>query len=73
MQAPRYSRVLVELADRELRVEILGLMLEIAASDGEIGTSETNVMRQVTTALGLTQADYNELQKKHRDRLAVLK
>lgn len=73
VQAPRYSRVLVELADRELRVEILGLMLEIAASDGEIGTSETNVMRQVTTALGLTQADYNELQKKHRDRLAVLK
>lgn len=73
VQAPRYSRVLVELADRELRVEILGLMLEIAASDGEIGNSETNVMRQVTTALGLTQADYNELQKKHRDRLAVLK
>jgi len=73
VQAPRYSRVLVELADRELRLEVLGLMLEIAAADGAIGHSEVNVLRQVTTALGLSQADYNELQKKHRDRLSVLK
>jgi uncharacterized tellurite resistance protein B-like protein len=73
VQAPRYCRALVELADRELRVQVLGLMLEIAAADGAIGHSEVNVLRQLTTALGLSQSEYNELQKKHRDRLSVLK
>jgi len=73
VQAPRYSRVLLELGDRELRVEVLGLMLEIAAADGKIESKEINVLRQVTTALGLTQGDYNQLQTKHKDLLAVLK
>jgi uncharacterized tellurite resistance protein B-like protein len=70
VQAPRYSRVLVELADRELRLEVLELMLEIAAADGTIGLAEVNVLRQLTKALGLSQADYNELQSRHQERLA---
>jgi uncharacterized tellurite resistance protein B-like protein len=73
VQAPRYSRVLVELADRELRLEVLGLMLEIAAADGAIAHAEVNVLRQVTKALGLSQDDYNELQSQHQARLTVLK
>jgi uncharacterized tellurite resistance protein B-like protein len=73
VHTPRYSRVLLELGDRELRLEVLEVMLEIAAADGTIGNVETNVLRQVTTALGLTQGDYNALQEKHRARLAVLK
>lgn len=73
VQTPRYSRLLLELGDRELRLEVLEVMLEIAAADGTIGNVETNVLRQVTTALGLTQDDYNALQEKHRARLAVLK
>lgn len=73
VQAPRYSRVLVELADRELRVEVLEVMVELAAADGMISNAETNLLRTVTTALGLTQGDYNAAQEKHRERLAVLK
>jgi uncharacterized tellurite resistance protein B-like protein len=72
VQAPRYSRSLLELGDRELRLEILEVMLEIAAADGTIAHVETNSLRQVTTALGLTQDDYNALQEKHRERLSVL-
>ena len=73
VQAPRYSRLLVELGDRELRVEVLEVMVELAAADGEISVQEVNLLRQITTALGLTQADYNAAQEKHRDRLSVLR
>jgi uncharacterized tellurite resistance protein B-like protein len=72
VQAPRYARVLVELGDRELRLQVLELMVEIAASDSVISSAETNVLRQLTTALGLTQHDYNAAQAKHKDRLGVL-
>lgn len=72
VQAPRYARVLRELADRDLRVQILGIMVEIAAADSVITSAETNTLRQLTTALGLEQHDYNRAQAAHRDRLGVL-
>jgi uncharacterized tellurite resistance protein B-like protein len=73
VQAPRFSRVLTELADRELRLEVLELLVALAAADGSITHAETNVLRQVTTALGLTQVDYNAAQAKYKDRLLVLR
>lgn len=73
VQLPRYARALLELGDHELRVEVLSVMLEVAAADGEIAHVETNVLRMAATALGLTQLDYNVLQEKHRAKLAVLK
>jgi uncharacterized tellurite resistance protein B-like protein len=73
VQTPRYSRVLVELADRELRLEVLELMLEIAAADDTIGLAEINVLRQLTKSLGLSQAEYNDLQTKHQASLTLLK
>ena len=73
VEAPRYSRALLELADRELRVEVLEALVELAAADGDITTAETNLLRQVTTALGLSQDDYNAAQSKHRERIAALK
>ena len=73
VQTPRYARTLIELGDRELRVEVLGLMLEVAAADGEIAHTEVNLLRQLTKSLGLTQDDYNELQAKHQERLKVLR
>jgi uncharacterized tellurite resistance protein B-like protein len=73
VQAPRYCRALLDLADHELRIQVLEVMLEIAGADGKITHVETNVLRQVTTALGLTQDDYNVLQEKHRAKLAVLR
>lgn len=72
VQAPRYSRELVELGDRELRVEVLQVLVDVAAADGEISLAETNLLRQTTTALGLTQDDYNAAQTRHRDKLSSL-
>lgn len=72
VQAPRYCRELRELCDRELRFEVLEVLLEVAAADGVITPAETNLLRQTTTALGLTQADYNVLQTQHRKKLSVL-
>jgi uncharacterized tellurite resistance protein B-like protein len=72
VQAPRYARILRELADLELRLQVLELMVEIAAADSVITTAETNALRQLTTALGLEQNDYNRFQSAHRDRLRVL-
>jgi len=73
VEVPRYCRVLRELGDRELRVEVLEVLVDVAAADGVITTQETNILRQITTALGLSQNDYNEAQAKHRDRLAALR
>ncbi len=73
VQTPRYSRVLRELADRETRVQVVDMLLALAAADQRITTAETNFIRQTVSALGLSQSDYNALQEKHRERLAVLR
>lgn len=73
VQVQRYCRSLRELADLELRVELLGVLVDVAAADGEISVAEVNVLRQVTTALGLDQADYNAAQERHRDKLSTLR
>ncbi len=73
VEVPRYCRLLRELGDRELRAEVLEVLVDLAAADGVITTAETNLLRQVTTALGLSQSDYNEAQAKHRERLSALK
>jgi tellurite resistance protein len=73
VEVPRYCRLLRELGDRELRVEVLEVLVDLAAVDGVITTAETNLLRQITTALGLSQADYNDAQSKHRGRLSALK
>lgn len=72
VQTPRYCRALVELGDRELRLEVLQLLVDVAAADGTIKQSETNLVRGLAVALGLDQDDYNAAQAKHRDRLAVM-
>lgn len=72
VQAPRFARALLELADRELRVEVLETLVELAAADGAIEVAEVNVLRLLTTALGLSQDDYNAAQAKHRDRILAL-
>jgi uncharacterized tellurite resistance protein B-like protein len=73
VQTPRYCRALRELGDRELRVEVLQLLVDVTAADGKISHDESNVVRRLTAALGLTQDDYNDAQAKHRERLSVIK
>ena len=67
-----HAAVVRELLDRDGRLEVLDTLLEVAAADGVIATSETNLLRRLATALGLTQADYTALQSRHRDKLGVL-
>lgn len=71
-EAPRFSRLLMQHGDRELRLHVLDMLLDVAASDHSLGNEEVILLRQITRALGLEQADYNELQSKHRDKLAAL-
>lgn len=73
IETPRFCRVLRELGDTELRLEVLGMLVDLAAEDGVISSEESNVLRRLTSALGLTQGDYNTLQAKHRERLGVLR
>lgn len=73
IEAPFYARELLALADRELRLEVLNALVDLAAADDEITVAETNLLRLSATALGLTQEDYNACQARHRDKLKVLR
>lgn len=73
VHAVRFARTLKELGDRDLRLHVVVLLLELAAADDAISPSEVNALRQVTRALGLTQEDYNLLQARHREKLATLR
>jgi len=70
VETPRFARALLELADQDLRREVLGAMVELAAADESISLAETNMLRQLTKSLGLSQQDYLELQERHREHLA---
>jgi len=65
----RWVRDLRELTDREARFEVLEVLVDLAAADDELAHAEVNYLRRLTTALGLTQDDYNAAQARHRDKL----
>jgi uncharacterized tellurite resistance protein B-like protein len=69
--AQRFTRELRELADRDLRFEVLEMLVDLAAADGSISYQEIAVLRTTTAALGLTQDDYNSVQARYRDKLAL--
>lgn len=71
-QTPRYTRDLRALADRDLRLEVLDVLVDLAAADGSISYDEVTLLRNTATALGLTQDDYNAIQDRYRDKLSFL-
>jgi uncharacterized tellurite resistance protein B-like protein len=73
VQLPRYARDLLDLGDRELRLEVLDTLVDLAAADGELTMDETSLLRTVTRAIGLGPDDYVASQTRHRERLSVLK
>ncbi len=73
IQVPRYTRLLRELGDRELRAQVLETLVALAAADHVISMEETDLLRQLTTSLGLSPQDYNDVQTKFRDKLGVLR
>jgi uncharacterized tellurite resistance protein B-like protein len=73
LERQRHTRALVAHASRELRYQVLEVLLDLAAADSTISHAEVTLLRSLTTALGLTQEDYNELQSRHRDKLGSLR
>ena len=73
IQGSRYTRCLVDLADRDLRFHILEMLVEVAAADGTISFDEVTYLRRTANALALTKDDYNRLQAKYRDKLGSLR
>lgn len=67
-----WTRDLRELAERELRVEVLEVLVEMAVADHVLKHDEQTQLRRITKALSLTQDDYNAIQAKHRDKLSTL-
>ncbi|HET7541535.1 MAG TPA: TerB family tellurite resistance protein, partial [Polyangiaceae bacterium] len=53
VDTPRFARALRELADEDLRREVLGALVELAAVDESLTLAETNLLRQLTNSLGL--------------------
>ena len=68
-----WVRDLRELASRDMRLELLEVLVDIAAADDELALAEVNYLRRLTTALGLDQRDYDEAQSRHRDKLTTLR
>jgi uncharacterized tellurite resistance protein B-like protein len=67
-----YTRVLVELTERTARLQLLDLLLDLAAADHVLSIDETNLLRRVANLLGLSEHDYVASQARHRERLSVL-
>jgi uncharacterized tellurite resistance protein B-like protein len=68
-----HTRQLRELSELELRREVLDVLVDLAAADGELSLVETDLLRRTTAAMGLTQDDYLAAQARHRERLSVLR
>ena len=68
-----YTRDLYELTAREVRIEVLEVLMEMAAADDVVSMSETNMLRRIAAAFRLSDAEYLAIQARHRDRLSVLK
>jgi uncharacterized tellurite resistance protein B-like protein len=73
VEARDYATTLRDLADRPLRLEVLDVLLDVAAADQVVSLTETNLIRRLADVLGLTQAEYNASQERHREKLSLLK
>jgi uncharacterized tellurite resistance protein B-like protein len=67
-----WTRDLRDFADRELRLEVLEVLVEMAVADQLLKHDEQTQLRRIAKALSLTQDEYNALQAKHRDKLSTL-
>jgi len=67
-----WTRDLLDLAERELRLEVLEVLVEMAVADGVLKHEEQTQLRRISKSMGLTQDDYNAIQARHRDKLSTL-
>lgn len=68
-----YTRVLYEGLERPARLEVFEVLMDLAAADEVLDMHETNLLRRIATALGLSDKEYVASQERHRVRLSVLR
>ena len=68
-----HARLLKKGLTREARVEVLDVLMDVAAADGQITIQETEMIRRITNLMGLDHNDYVRAQSRHRDKLSVLR
>ncbi|MGB5809058.1 MAG: TerB family tellurite resistance protein [Polyangiales bacterium] len=66
-----WTRDLRDLATRELRLEVLEVLVEMGVADQVLKQEEQVQLRRLAKALSLTQDDYNAIQARHRDKLST--
>lgn len=69
LHVQRCTRLLREQTDEAMRYELLDVLLAVAAADGTITHEEIVSLRTLTSALGLSQVHYNQLQAKYGSKL----
>lgn len=67
-----YTRVLYEQLERVARLEVLDVLMDLAAADEVLAMAETNLLRRIARGLGLSDQEYLATQERHRARLSVL-
>ena len=73
MDSHVWARELRAHADAGCCVDVLDVLMDLAAADESITLPETNLLRRLAFALGLGDGDYLAAQARHRDKLAVLR
>jgi len=67
------TREFNQLADRGQKLALLDCLFAVSAADESISTAEDTVIRQIADELKLDHADFIEVRRRFRDKLAVLK
>jgi uncharacterized tellurite resistance protein B-like protein len=68
-----FTRVLYEKLERTARVEVFEALMDLAAADEVLDMNETNLLRRIARALGLSDPEYAASQARHRERLSILR
>lgn len=68
-----YTRVLYNGLERWARLEVFEVLMDLAAADDVLDMQETNLLRRIGNALGLTENEYLTSQARHKDKLGLLK
>lgn len=68
-----YTRVLYNGLERWARLEVFEVLMDLAAADDVLDMQETNLLRRIANALGLTENEYLVSQARHKEKLGLLK
>lgn len=67
-----HTRAIKQGTERGARIEVLDVLMDLAAADGTITVAETELLRRVAKLLGLSVDEYVAAQSRHKDKLSVL-